>query len=154
MARTSDPNSATNQWFFNTKSNTVLDTVGGGYTVFGAVLDAESLATITRINNYKIINAAASGPLSSDPNAGNFQEFPVTDSTITANNVTANFFANITRVGQLFDAGATFPSGAQRSVSTPAAAQATQAVVAPPTAAATAFSTAGPKRNPLFDDAD
>jgi peptidyl-prolyl cis-trans isomerase A (cyclophilin A) len=37
MARTSDPNSATCQFFINHRDNPDLDTNGGGYTVFGKV---------------------------------------------------------------------------------------------------------------------
>jgi cyclophilin family peptidyl-prolyl cis-trans isomerase len=46
MARTSDLNTATSQFFFNLSDNTALDTANGGYAVFGkvvsglAVLDA------------------------------------------------------------------------------------------------------------------
>ena len=39
MARTSDPNSAQNQFFINTVDNERLDTLGGGYAVFGKVID-------------------------------------------------------------------------------------------------------------------
>jgi cyclophilin family peptidyl-prolyl cis-trans isomerase len=39
MARTSNPNSATNQFFINHADNVRLDTAGGGYAVFGKVID-------------------------------------------------------------------------------------------------------------------
>lgn len=39
MARTGDPNSATSQFFINHADNENLDTAGGGYAVFGRVLD-------------------------------------------------------------------------------------------------------------------
>jgi cyclophilin family peptidyl-prolyl cis-trans isomerase len=39
MARTADPNSAQNQFFINLVDNKNLDTYGGGYTVFGEVID-------------------------------------------------------------------------------------------------------------------
>lgn len=39
MARTSDPNSAQNQFFINVNDNSRLDTYGGGYAVFGKVID-------------------------------------------------------------------------------------------------------------------
>ena len=39
MARTNDPNSATCQFFINHVDNAKLDTLGGGYTVFGKVID-------------------------------------------------------------------------------------------------------------------
>jgi peptidyl-prolyl cis-trans isomerase A (cyclophilin A) len=38
MARTSDPNSATAQFFINVADNLRLDTAGGGYAVFGQVV--------------------------------------------------------------------------------------------------------------------
>lgn len=38
MARTSDPNSATCQFFINHGDNANLDNAGGGYTVFGKVI--------------------------------------------------------------------------------------------------------------------
>jgi cyclophilin family peptidyl-prolyl cis-trans isomerase len=39
MARTRDPNSATSQFFINHNDNRRLDTFGGGYAVFGKVID-------------------------------------------------------------------------------------------------------------------
>jgi len=39
MARTNDPNSATSQFFINHADNPRLDSFGGGYTVFGKVID-------------------------------------------------------------------------------------------------------------------
>jgi peptidyl-prolyl cis-trans isomerase A (cyclophilin A) len=39
MARTSDPNSATSQFFVNVVNNRRLDNLGGGYAVFGKVIE-------------------------------------------------------------------------------------------------------------------
>jgi cyclophilin family peptidyl-prolyl cis-trans isomerase len=39
MARTRDPNSATAQFYINLTDNSRLDRAGGGYTVFGKVID-------------------------------------------------------------------------------------------------------------------
>lgn len=39
MARTNNPNSATNQFFINHADNPNLDKFGGGYAVFGKVID-------------------------------------------------------------------------------------------------------------------
>lgn len=39
MARTSDPNSATSQFFINVVDNGNLDSLGGGYAVFGEVIE-------------------------------------------------------------------------------------------------------------------
>lgn len=51
MARTSDPNSATDQWFINTvdNTNTLGQSNGGGYAVFGKVIG----------NGMQVVNAIA-----------------------------------------------------------------------------------------------
>lgn len=104
MARAdNDPNSNINQWFFNTQSNTDLDTLNGGYTVFGAILDNESLNTITAINNFAIRDATAGDSNSPfgelpviDPAAGNTRQIAVPGDLVM-----------ITRVAQLYDMAAT-----------------------------------------------
>jgi peptidyl-prolyl cis-trans isomerase A (cyclophilin A) len=50
MARTSSPNTATSQFFFNTVDNTALDTEGGGYAVFGKVTNANSQDVLNTID--------------------------------------------------------------------------------------------------------
>jgi peptidyl-prolyl cis-trans isomerase A (cyclophilin A) len=60
MARTNSPNSATNQWFFNTKDNPGLNPGGftpEGYAVFGKITNAAGLATMDRIAARAIVNA-------------------------------------------------------------------------------------------------
>ncbi len=47
MARTANPDSATAQFFINVADNTKLDTHGGGYAVFGAVV--EGMDVVDRI---------------------------------------------------------------------------------------------------------
>jgi len=51
MARTSDPNSATAQFFINVKDNDRLDKAGGGYAVFGKVV--EGMDVVDNIKNVK-----------------------------------------------------------------------------------------------------
>ena len=54
----SDPNSATNQWFFNLADNsTNLDNQNGGFTVFGQAIATNDLTTIDAIANVPIYNA-------------------------------------------------------------------------------------------------
>ena len=66
MARTSDPNSATNQFFINTVDNAFLDHSaktqrGWGYCVFGEVV--EGMDVMDRISQVK---TGAGGPFSQD----------------------------------------------------------------------------------------
>lgn len=65
------PNSATNEWFFNLGDNSAnLDNQNSGFTVFGEVADAASLAVMDAIGELNQVNA------------GDFQSVPVTDDTI------------------------------------------------------------------------
>lgn len=48
MARTSDPNSATAQFFINVVDNPRLDSFGGGYAVFGRVADGMDVVDLIR----------------------------------------------------------------------------------------------------------
>jgi len=140
MARGMTTNSNTNQWFFNTKANTVLD---GQYTVFGAVLDAESLNTITAINNLKIIDASGLNVAI----ASALGELPVTRSTATAQDLLPSDITTVTRVAQLFDITATpnVQASVQRSLAVTGAA----AVAAP---AASPFLVTAPTKNSVLDD--
>ncbi len=65
MARTTVLNSATSQFFINTVNNTTLDTVSGGYAVFGTV--------VSGMNIVDQMNTVATRTLVSDGNV------PVTD---------------------------------------------------------------------------
>lgn len=51
MARTPDPNSAQNQFFINVADNRRLDNAGGGYAVFGKVI--EGMDVVNKIVNVK-----------------------------------------------------------------------------------------------------
>ena len=56
----SDPNSATNQWFFNEADNSKnLDNQNGGFTVFGRIANAAGLAVMDRIANVPVVNAGS-----------------------------------------------------------------------------------------------
>ncbi len=68
MARTGDPDSATAQFFINVVDNPRLDTAGGGYAVFGRVV--EGMDVVDRI---KSVPTQTQGP---------YQNVPVTPITI------------------------------------------------------------------------
>ncbi|MGB5633151.1 MAG: peptidylprolyl isomerase [Waterburya sp.] len=54
-----DPNSATNQWFFNLADNSEnLDNQNGGFTVFGEVLTESDLAPVDGISNLSAFDAS------------------------------------------------------------------------------------------------
>lgn len=54
-----DPNSATSQWYFNEVDNSSnLDSQNGGFTVFGRVSDAASLAVMDAIANEPTFDAS------------------------------------------------------------------------------------------------
>lgn len=57
-----DPNSATNQWFFNLSNSnaTNLDNQNGGFTVFGRIVDNASLAVMDRLASIPV---PSPGPL-------------------------------------------------------------------------------------------
>ena len=56
-----DPNSATNQWFFNLSNNNAanLNNQNGGFTVFGQVADTASLTIMDRIAAIPVFNAGS-----------------------------------------------------------------------------------------------
>ena len=97
MARTSLPDSATSQWFFNLTNNTSLDpgTPGGGYAVFGDVL-GQGMNVVDRIGAATVYNATNQlGPV--------FSELPLIDGNrlIVFPDIRVEPFAitNITRQG-------------------------------------------------------
>ena len=71
------PNSATNQFFFNeTDNRKQLDSDNGGFTVFGKVADKASLTVLQTIGRAGVFNASSKmGGIYSS----NFQSLPVTD---------------------------------------------------------------------------
>ena len=73
MARTSDPDSATAQFFINQRSNLRLDWSGGkdGYTVFGEVIDGMQVVDIISLTDTGAVQAQTTrGPTV-------FQDVPV-----------------------------------------------------------------------------
>jgi peptidyl-prolyl cis-trans isomerase A (cyclophilin A) len=66
MARTSEPNSATSQFFINVVDNQRLDSFGGGYAVFGKVV-----AGMDVVDQIKAVPTANQG--------GPFANRPTTD---------------------------------------------------------------------------
>jgi peptidyl-prolyl cis-trans isomerase A (cyclophilin A) len=69
MARTANPDSATAQFFINVVDNPRLDTYGGGYAVFGKVLDGMDV-----VDRIKAMPTEPRGP---------HQNVPLTPITIT-----------------------------------------------------------------------
>ena len=62
-----DPNSATNQWFFNLADNSAnLDNQNGGFTVFGEVVGDNDLTAVDAIANLPTINATGANPAFTD----------------------------------------------------------------------------------------
>lgn len=65
-----DPNSATNQFFFNLANNTGLNTDNGGFTVFGKVVGTDQ----------NVVNTLAATPTQNFSNVNsNFANFPITN---------------------------------------------------------------------------
>ncbi|GAB4057212.1 peptidylprolyl isomerase [Uliginosibacterium sediminicola] len=68
MARTSDPNSATSQFYINVADNGMLDYPspdGNGYAVFGKVVDG--MSTVTKITRVRTGNVAGMGDVPLQP---------------------------------------------------------------------------------------
>ncbi|MCA9307713.1 MAG: peptidylprolyl isomerase, partial [Phycisphaerales bacterium] len=94
-----DPNSATNQWFFNLGDNSAnLDFQNGGFTVFGEIVGAAGLNVMDAIAALEVVNATAQG--------GAFNEVPVNDAQAVSDNggtVTAGDLVVISRLSILVD---------------------------------------------------
>ena len=103
----SDPNSATNQWFFNLADNSAnLDNQNGGFTVFGRVLGSgmaavDAMATVPRFGYASPFDSI---PLRNVPNANPSTDPSFTNAGVDANTLTADSFVRfpqIVRVGEL-----------------------------------------------------
>jgi uncharacterized protein (TIGR03437 family) len=78
-----DPNSATNQWFFNLSNDNALNlnNQNGGFTVFGRIVDSASLAVMDRLGAVPIPSPS--------PLVSPFNEIPLQnyDGTLTTANL-------------------------------------------------------------------
>lgn len=91
-----DPNSATNEWFFNLADNSAnLDSQNGGFTVFAEVIDSDSLAVMDALAALPTINATSVG--------GAFSDLPVLEEGVTADSLTTDDLARIIRVSALYE---------------------------------------------------
>lgn len=98
MARTNNPNSATNQWFFNVTNNTTTlgATNGGGYAVFGRIINSAGLAILDRMAAVPRYNLGSG-----------FEELPLQN--YSSGTPTASNFIVVTSVS-LAEAAATLPT--------------------------------------------
>lgn len=90
-----NPNSATNEWFFNEADNSSnLDNQDGGFTVFGKVADAASLAVMDQISNVPVFDLYDNlGILTAD-----FTAVPLTGGYSYANNPTPQNFVTVNSI--------------------------------------------------------
>lgn len=87
-----DPNSATNQWFFNTADNAqILNNQNGGFTVFGRITNASGLAVMDKIAAVPVPNP---GPLSAP-----FDQIPLMN--YNGGTVTDDNFVQVLSITQL-----------------------------------------------------
>ena len=97
-----DPNSATNQFFFNLADNSSnLDNQNGGFAAFGNVTDPASQAVITALDNNYAIAPASSATLSSTATTAGLFNSTNTTSTLLAGG--ANLATGQTAGTGLFD---------------------------------------------------
>jgi uncharacterized protein (TIGR03437 family) len=97
MAKVSgQPNSATDEWFFNLANNggtpNNLDFVNGGYTVFGQVTDAPSLAVVNQIAALPVCNESGS--------YASFTNLPVIGSPSCSGTLSASNYVVVNYIGQ------------------------------------------------------
>jgi|GEM_PF-1520894 len=91
-----NPDSATNQWFFNLGDNSSnLDNQNGGFTVFGQVLGDEDLETVNAIDDLERVNGV--------PVVGSelvLDDVPITDATAP---ITTDDFVTLDSVSSIFE---------------------------------------------------
>lgn len=96
MAKLPDnPNSATNQWFFNLGNNSRnLDNQNGGFTVFGKVLPGNNLITMDAIASLPVVNGSNINPV--------FTDLPVNIFNVDVNNIQINEDDDFVRFEDIF----------------------------------------------------
>jgi len=100
-----DPNSATNQWFFNIADNSAnLDSQNGGFTVFGAAVSNADLQVIDALNMLSTLDASSLG--------GAFNQIPLLDTSMTMDpsQLTAADLVTVDRIAILMDLSANPPA--------------------------------------------
>lgn len=103
----SDPNSATNQWFFNLADNSAnLDNQNGGFTVFGRVLGGGMTAVdeIAKVPRFGYASPFDTVPIRNVPGADPSTDPEFTNTAVDTSTLAADQFvrfANIVRVGEL-----------------------------------------------------
>jgi cyclophilin family peptidyl-prolyl cis-trans isomerase len=111
MAKLSgDPNSATNQWFFNTADNSSnLDAQNGGFTAFGSITNQSGLNTMDAISALPTVNVG-----------GAFTNLPVVDAQAIADRGhqvdPATDLVSISRVAMLMGVQGTHVAPAAQAV--------------------------------------
>ncbi len=81
-------NSAISQWFINLTNNAFLDTVDGGFTVFGRVVGGTNV--LNRFNDLKLVNGVYTNAIYRYQREGAFGELPVL--RVSTNPTTYNLF--------------------------------------------------------------
>jgi len=107
-----DPNSATSEWYFNAVDNTNLDSVDGGFTVFGKLLGSD-LDVVQSVLALRTVDLGS--PLSELPVADTYvTPNPVTgDDLVYLNTVTVNPPGHLAVLPKVLDFDLVDPSGAQ-----------------------------------------
>lgn len=98
--RDQQPDSATNQFFYNISDNSAnLDRQNGGFTVFARVRDAAGLAVMDALDRFDVFNASSQN--------GVLNEVPVRNlaSATSAGRITPNDVITINRIALLVDVG-------------------------------------------------
>ena len=108
----SDPNSATNQFFFNESDSNAsnLDQQNGGFTVFGHVVGAQGLAVMDAV---AAVPAPSPGPLASPLDSAPLQNYTAGSSIQLSNLI---LIKNVTSASEVFLPSSDAPDVANASV--------------------------------------